>query len=62
MLVVHLQLLHHADEVEGPGDHDDAGGLLLPDHPPKVGHRRLGRTLGHDVRLGLHQALWEGRL
>ena len=52
--------LHHTDEVKGPGDHDNAGGLLLPDHPPEVGHRRLRRTLGHDVRLGLHQALWEG--
>ena len=49
--------LHDADEVKGPGDHDDAGGLLLPNHPPEVGHRRLGGALGHDVRLRLYQAL-----
>ena len=54
--------LHHADEVKGPGDHDDAGGLLLPDHPPEVGHRRLSGTLGHDVGLRLHQTLREGGL
>ena len=49
--------LHDADEVKGPGDHDDAGGLLLPHHPPEVGHRRLRWALGHDVRLRLDQAL-----
>ena len=54
--------LHDADEVKGPGDHDDAGGLLLPDHPPEVGHRRLRWTLGHDVGFRLHQTLREGRL
>ena len=48
---------HHADEVEGPGHHHDAARLLLPGHPPEVGHGRLGGTLGHDVGFGLHQAL-----
>ena len=52
--------LHDADEVKGPGDHDDAGGLLLPHHPPEVGHRRLRWALGHDVRLRLDQALGGG--
>ena len=40
-------------------NHDDAAGALLPRHPPEVGHGGLGGTLGHDVRLGLHQALQE---
>ena len=48
---------HDADEVEGPGDHHDARGPLLPDHPPEVRHGGLGGALGHDVRLGLDQAL-----
>ena len=48
---------HHSDEVEGPGDHDDTGGLLLPDHPPEVRHGGLSGSLGHDVGLGLDQAL-----
>ena len=48
---------HHADEVEGPGDHHDTGGLLLPHHPPEVGHGGLCGSLGHYVGLGLDQAL-----
>lgn len=48
---------HHPDEVEGPGDHHDAAGLLLPGHPPEVRHGGLRGALGHDVGLGLHQAL-----
>ena len=52
---------HDADEVEGPGHHDDAGGALLPDHAPKVADRRLRRALGNDVRLGLDKALEGGK-
>ena len=52
---------HIPDKVKGPGDHDDAGGALLPRHLPKVGHRRLGRPLGHDVRLRLNQTLQSTR-
>ena len=48
---------HHSDEVEGPGDHHDAGRLLLPHHPPEVRHSGLCGSLGHYVRLGLDQAL-----
>ena len=49
---------HHADEVECPGDHHDTARLLLPGHPPEVGHGGLRGSLGHNVRLGLHQALY----
>ena len=60
VFVLFTSNLHDADEVKGPGDHDDAGGLLLPHHPPEVGHRRLRWALGHDVRLRLDQALGGG--
>ena len=48
---------HHTDEVEGPGDHHDTRGLLLPHHPPEVRHGGLCGSLGHDVGLRLDQAL-----
>ena len=48
---------HHPDEVKGPSDHHNAAGPLLPDHPPEVWHRGLSGALGHDICLGLDQAL-----
>ena len=40
-----------------PGDHDDAGGPLLPHHAPEVADGRLRRALRHDVGLRLRQTL-----
>lgn len=56
-----MRALAYPDKVEGPGNHDDAGGPLLPDHPPEVADGRLRRTLGHDVGFGLNKALQKNR-
>lgn len=49
---------HDPDEIEGPGDHDDTGRSLLPDHSPEVRHRLLGGALSDDVSLGLNQTIY----
>ena len=33
------------------GEHDDNGGVVLPQHPPEVLHRLVQRALGGDVRV-----------
>ena len=50
---VHRPVLHAHDlqGLEGLGQHDDGGHVLLPDEAPEVGHGGLEGALGHDPRL-----------
>ena len=47
----------YPNEIERPGDHNNAGSPLLPDHSPEVADRRLCRSLCNNVCLWLNEAL-----
>lgn len=47
----------YPNEVKSPGDHDNAGSSLLPDHSPEVPYGYLKGALSHNVCLWLHKTL-----
>jgi len=51
---------HDLDELVGLGEHDDGGGLLLPDHLPEVIDCFLVRTYEQKLRLNFHCNFMQG--
>lgn len=66
VLLVHLHVrgpvlvAHHLGKVEGLGQHHDGADVLLPDHAPVGLDGLLHGSLGHDVGVGLEQAVHVG--
>lgn len=53
----HYNRFPYLDEVERLGQHDDATGVFLPYHSPKIVDRVLGGPLGDDVGVRFEQTL-----